>query len=77
MRTLGLAVQSCSVPSGYQRKHGKVYYKKHNSVTSQVKAILACQAEAATLAMVKTQAELNAVQSYKGEFSRKLVVIVG
>ncbi len=54
-----------NAPAGYQWKHGNVYYKKHNTVTNQLNAVLTCQGEGATLAMVKTQDALNAVTSYR------------
>ncbi len=53
-----------NAPGGYQWKHNNVYYKKHNSNNEYIKAILTCQGEGATLAMVKTQDALTAITSF-------------
>ncbi len=58
---------SCpSAPDGYTLKHDNVYYKKHRGSSTFIRATMTCQAEGATLPLIKTQEAMDAIHSLKG-----------
>ncbi len=66
---------SCpTAPTGYEHKHGNVYYKKHYMHVDQLKAVLKCQEEGTTLAMPKSQDAMTAITSYRSITNQTIIL---